>query len=53
MIVLPELNYILIKHLDPWHDYKNLIRVNKYWNEFIANNKLYRELKECNNKPEG
>lgn len=23
-IVLPELNHILIKYLDPWHDYKNL-----------------------------
>lgn len=37
-IVLPELNYILLKYLDPYNDYKNLI-INKYYHEIITNNK--------------
>ena len=39
-VILPELNYELIKYLDPYDDYKNLIKVNKYYNNFIINNKL-------------
>ena len=26
-IVLPELNYIFIKYLDPYDDYKNLLKI--------------------------
>ena len=45
-IVLPELNYLLIKHLDLYLDYKNLRQTNKYYHEFIENIKLYKELRE-------
>ena len=44
-IVLPEINFILIKYLDLYVDYKNLGEVNKYYNNFIRNNKLYKEFK--------
>ena len=49
-IVLSDLDHILIKHLDPYDDYKNLIQVNKYYNNFIRNNKLYQELQELHKK---
>ena len=33
----------------PWNDYENLSYLNKYYNEFIKNNKLYQECRKfCN-----
>ena len=48
-LLLPELDYLIIKYLDPLRDYKNLISVNKDYKNFIENNKLYQELKEFYN----
>ena len=46
-IIYPsELNYEIIKYLDPEDDYKILCQTNKYYNEIIKNNKLYKEFKQ-------
>lgn len=44
-ILLPELDYKIIKYLDPFNDYEHLCQTNKYYNELIKNNELYKGLK--------
>lgn len=43
ILILPELDLIMMTYLDPLKDYNILIRTNKYYYEFIKNNKVYIE----------
>ena len=46
IMLLPELDEIMIKHLDLFNnDYKNLM-INKYYKNLIENNKLYKEFRK-------
>ena len=43
---VPELECLILEHLDPVRDYGNLVKVNRYYYALIGNGKIYKEFRE-------